>query len=308
MDRTRQYDPAVPPTVDASPGAVAVSKPDPPPVAKPVVEISPERRSLTFANLEELWDFREVLWGFTVRAVKVKYKQAVIGVGWALIQPTLAALVFALIFGRLAKLPTQGDTPYLLFALAGMTCWAYVNTAVTTSSQSLVTDETLLRKVYFPREVIPLGAIGAALVDFGPGLVVLFVVAGLYGALPALSWVTLPVLVLILIVTSTAVGLTLSGLNVYYRDVKHAIPFLLQMGLFASAIVFPLSLLNEPWATIYGIANPVAGTVDGVRRVVTEGNWPDPLLTVGGLVWASILLVAGYALFERLERGFGDRV
>jgi lipopolysaccharide transport system permease protein len=287
---------------------VAVSERERAPVAKPVVEISPERRSLTFANLRELWDFREVLWAFTVRAVKVKYKQAVIGVGWALFQPSLAALVFALIFGHLAKLPTQGDTPYLLFALAGMTCWTYVNTAITTASQSLVTDETLLRKVYFPREVIPLGSIGAALVDFAPALVVLFAVAAGYGEWPALSWVTLPVLLFILIATASAASLALGGLNVYYRDVKHAVPFLLQMGLFASAVVYPLSLLNEPWATIYGIANPVAGTIDGVRRVVTEGAWPDPVLTAGGLAWALVLLVVCYALFERLERDFGDRV
>jgi lipopolysaccharide transport system permease protein len=259
-------------------------------------------------DLCSLWRYRELLYFLIWRELKVRYKQAVIGVGWALVQPTLAALVFALIFGRLAKLPTQGDTPYLLFALAGMTCWAYVSTAVTTASQSLVTDETLLRKVYFPREVIPLGAIGAALVDFGPALVVLLIVAGLFGEWPALSWIALPVLVLILVATATAVGLALSALNVYYRDVKHAVPFLLQMGLFASAVVFPLSLLTEPWATVYGIANPVAGTIDGVRRVVTEGAWPDPLLTAGGLAWALLLLVAGYALFERLERDFGDRV
>src|SRR5206468_10713788 len=134
------------------------------------------------------------------------------------------ALVFALIFGRLAKLPTQGGAPYLLFALAGMTCWTYVNTAITTASQRLVTDETLLRQVYFPREVIPLGSIGAALVDFGPALAVLLVVAGAYGEWPAVSWVTLPVLVLILVATAAAVGLALGGLNVYYRDVKHAVP------------------------------------------------------------------------------------
>jgi lipopolysaccharide transport system permease protein len=299
---------AVPPTIDAPSGAAAVSTPQQAPAAKPVVEVSPERRSLSRANLEELWDFREVLWAFTVRAVKVKYKQAVIGVGWALLQPILAALIFALIFGHLAKLPTQGDTPYLLFVLAGMTCWTYVNTAISTASQSLVTDETLLRKVYFPREVIPLGAIGAALVDFGPALVVLLVVAGIYGDWPALSWITLPVLVLTLVVTASAVGLVLSGLNVYYRDVKHAVPFLLQMGLFASAVVFPLSLLTEPWTTIYGIANPVAGTINGVRQVVTQGAWPDLLITAGGLAWALALLVGGYALFERLERDFGDRV
>jgi lipopolysaccharide transport system permease protein len=295
-------------TVEPPAGAATASMREAAPARRSVVEISPAKRSLTFATLEELWDFREVLWAFTVRAVKVKYKQAVIGIGWALVQPVLAALVFALIFGRLADLSTGDDTPYLLFVLTGMTAWTYVNIAVTTASQSLVTDETLLRKVYFPREVIPFGSIAAALVDFAPALGVLFVVAALFGEFPALSWVTLPLLILILVATATAVGLILAGLNVYYRDVKLAIPFLLQLGLFSSAIVFPLSLLDEPWETLYGIANPVAGTIEGFRDVVSRGDWPDLVVTAGGLAWSLILLVACYAIFERLERNFGDRV
>jgi lipopolysaccharide transport system permease protein len=298
----------VSPTVDAPASAATVPESGAAAPVKPLIQVTPERRSLTFANLAELWDFREVLWAFTVRAVKVKYKQAVVGVGWALIQPVLAALVFALIFGRLAKVPTNSDTPYLLFALAGMTCWTYVNTAIATSAESLVTDQTLLRKVYFPREVIPLGSIGAALIDFAAGLGVLFVVAALYGDWPAVSWVILPVLFVMLVATAAAVGLILGALNVYYRDVRHAVPFLLQMGLFASAVVYPLSLLHHPWSTIYGIVNPVAGAIDGVRRVVTHGAWPDPVITAGGLAFSLALLVAAYAFFERLERGFGDRV
>jgi lipopolysaccharide transport system permease protein len=295
-------------TAEAAPSAGRVASSDVGAAPRSTVEISPKRRILTRATVAELWEFREVLWAFIVRAVKVKYKQAVIGLGWAVLQPIFAALIFALIFGRVAKLPTDGDTPYLLFVLAGMTCWTYVNTAVTTAAQSLVTDSTLLRKVYFPREVIPLGSIGAAIVDFGPALAVLFIVAGVYGELPALSWITLPVLVLILIAAATWSGLALAALNVYYRDVKHVIPFLLQVGLFVSAIVFPLSLIDEPWDTVWGIANPVAGAIDGVRAVVTMGDWPDPLITVGALVWSSALLLVAYAFFKRLERNFGDRV
>lgn len=298
----------MPPSVDAPPGDARVEQRDQTGAARPVVEISPERRPLSVASLRELWDFREVLWAFGVRAVKVKYKQAAIGVGWALVQPILAALIFALVFGRIAKLPTGVDTPYLLFALAGMTCWTYVNTALATSSESLVTDQTLLRKVYFPREVIPLGSIGAALVDFGPALAVLVAVAALFGEWPAPSWITLPVLVLILVATAAALGLILSALNVYYRDVRYAVPFLLQLGLFGSAVIFPLSLLDEPWETIYGIANPVAGAIDGVRRAVTDAEWPDPLITAGALAWSIVLLVVMYGAFKRLERSFGDRV
>src|SRR5207248_10233179 len=137
---------------------------------------------------------------------------------------------------------------YQRSALGGESCWTYFDTAVTTASQSRVTDETLLRKVCYPREVIPLGSIGAALVDFGPALGVLFIVAAAFGHWPAPSWITLPVLIVTLVATASAASLVLSALNVYYRDVKHAVPFLMQMGLFASAVVFPLSLLTEPWA------------------------------------------------------------
>ena len=144
-----------------------------------------------------------------MRAVKVKYKQAVVGIGWALVQPVLAALVFALIFGRLAGC-RRATRRHISCSRCGMTCWTYVNTA-TTTSQSLVTDQTLLRKVYFPREVVPFGSIGAALVDFAPAAVVLFVVAGLYGEFPALSWVTLPVLMVTLVVIAAAVSLVLGA-------------------------------------------------------------------------------------------------
>jgi lipopolysaccharide transport system permease protein len=271
------------------------------------IRIDAGKRRLSRATLAELVEYREVLGAFTVRFVKVKYKQALIGVGWAVVQPVLAAALFALIFGRWADLPSDGS-PFLLFALAGMTGWTYFSTATNVAAQSLVTDETLLRKVYFPREVIPLAAVGAGLVDFGPALIVLLGVAILYGSAPAVSWLLLPVAVLVLILIATAAGLFLSAINVYYRDVKHALPFLLQLGLFASAIIFPLSLIESPWDTVYGIINPVVAGVEALRAIVIDGDWPDPVMTGGAIAWGSILLVGAYAVFKKLERQMGDRV
>jgi lipopolysaccharide transport system permease protein len=274
---------------------------------KPLVEIRAHRSRLSLAELRELWDFREVLWAFVVRFVKVKYKQAVIGVGWAVVQPILSAALFALVLGHFARV-SSGGPPYLLFALAGMTAWTYFSTALTQAAFSLVTDQGLLRKVYFPREVIPLAGVGAALVDFVPALVTLMVVALLYGVLPAASWLLLPVPAILLVISATAFGLGTSALNVYYRDIKHALPFVLQLGLFASTVVYPLSVIPSPWRTIYAIANPVVGAIDGIRAIVIDGDLPDLAITSGALGWSILLLLGNYVFFKRLERSFADRV
>ena len=224
---------------------------EPPAAGEPprVVEIDAGRGGLSREALAELWAYREVLWAFAARYVKIKYKQAAIGIGWVVMQPLLAAAIFALFLGRYARVPSEG-VPYLVFALAGLTGWTYFSTAMGAGSQSVVENQTLLHKVYFPREVLPLGAVGAALVDFGPALVTLVVILLAYGILPAASWILVPLPVLILVLTAAGVSLALGALNVYYRDVKHALPFIIQIGLFTSAVVFPLSLLPSPLETI----------------------------------------------------------
>jgi lipopolysaccharide transport system permease protein len=239
--------------------------------------------------------------------VKVKYKQAAVGIGWAVIQPVLAAALFALFLGKLSKVGSEG-APYLLFALAGMAAWTYFSGAAGSAMESLITDQALLRKVYFPREVLPLACVGAALVDFLPALGTLIVGALLYGIAPALSWLVLPLPVLLLALSAAAFGLGLSGLNVYYRDVRYALPFVLQLGLFASPVVYPLSAVPGTWRTVYAILNPVAAAIDALRRIVIHQTWPDFAITFAALGWVFILLGAGYVLFKRLERGFSDRV
>jgi lipopolysaccharide transport system permease protein len=242
-----------------------------------------------------------------VRHVKVKYKQAAVGVGWAVLQPVVAAAFFALFLGRLVNVPSEG-APYLLFALAGMVMWLYFAGAAGAASESLISEQALVRKVYFPRELLPLGAIAAAVVDFAPALVTLGVVAALYGVTPAASWIAIPVVVLLLVLFAAAFGLGLSAINVYYRDVRYALPFILQVGLFASPVVYPLGVVPPAWREFYAVLNPVAAAIDGLRRIVVHGAWPDALITTGAFAWTLVLLAGGYALFKRVERGFSDRI
>lgn len=272
-----------------------------------VVEVRGGPGRLTKDSLVEDWRFREVLWAFVVRHVKVKYKQAAVGVGWAVVQPVLSALLFAIFLGRLARIPSEG-VPYLLFALAGMIAWTYFASAAGSAMESLVADQALLRKVYFPREILPLAAVGAALVDQAVGLVTLLVAATLFGIWPSLAWLALPLPLLLLVITATALGLGLSAVNVYYRDVRYALPFVLQLGLFASPVVYPLGLVPPAWRTVYAIANPVAAAIDGLRRIVLHQSAPDWGTTLGALAWSLLLLLGAAFLFKRLERSVSDRV
>ncbi len=272
-----------------------------------VVEITGGPGRLTTATVAELWAFREVLWAFLVRQLKVRYKQAAVGVAWAALQPVLAAVLFAIFLGRYANIASEG-VPYLLFALAGMVAWTYFSSAAASGSESLVANQSLLRKLYFPREVLPLAAVGAASLDLGIGVGVLAVAAALYGIWPELPWVALPLPLLVAFVAASAFAVGLSALNVYYRDVRHALPFVLQVGLFATPVVYSLDVIPAAWREWYAIANPVAAAVDGVRRIVVHGTWPDLSTTLGALAWSAVLLVVAYALFKRLERGFADRV
>jgi lipopolysaccharide transport system permease protein len=294
-----------------SPGAaasVAVDEPKAPTAReKPLLEVAGGPGGISRESLRELWVFREVLLAFLVRQVKVKYKQAAVGVGWAVIQPVLAAALFALFLGKLSKVGSEG-APYLLFALAGMSAWTYFSGSAGAAMDSLISDQALLRKVYFPREVLPLAAVGAGLVDFGPALGTVVIASLLYGIAPALPWLALALPVLVLATTAAALGLGLSGLNVYYRDVRYALPFVLQLGLFASPVVYPLSAVPGTWRTVYAIFNPVAAAIDALRRILIHQAWPDFAITFAALGWALLLALGGYVLFKRLERGFSDRV
>ncbi len=272
-----------------------------------VLEVSGGPGRVGLDSFRELWQFRDVLGAFALRHVKVKYKQAAVGIGWAVIQPVATALLFAVFLGRLAHVPSEGVS-YIVFALAGMACWTYFASASTGAMESLVTEQTILRKVYFPREVLPLAVVAAALVDLAPAIATAGVAAAIAGIYPSLAWLALPLPLALLVLPALALGLGLSALNVYYRDVRYVLPFVIQLGLFASPVVFPLALVPERWRTLYSIVDPVAPAIDGVRRIIIHQTWPDVPVTLAALAWSLVLVAVGYTLFKRLERGFSDRV
>src|SRR3954470_1482614 len=271
------------------------------------LEIEGGRGRLSYESLRELWAFRGVLWAFVVRQVKVRYKQAAIGIGWAVLQPVLAAALFALFLGRFAGVDSEG-VPYLLFAIGGLAPWTFFSAATGTASDSLVANGLLVRKIYFPREVLPFSSIGAAGLDLGCSLATLAVAAGLYGIAPSLPWVAIPLVVLTLVLFSAAVGTALSAVNVYYRDVRYALPFILQLMLFASPVVYSLSVVPSKWRTAYAILNPAAAAIDSTRRIFVHQEWPHFVPLLGAMAWSAVLLWGAYTLFKRLERGFSDRM
>jgi lipopolysaccharide transport system permease protein len=242
-----------------------------------------------------------------VRHVKVKYKQAAVGLGWAIIQPVLSAGLFAVFLGQVAHIGSEG-APYFLFALAGMVVWTYFSTSTGGAMESLIADQAMLRKVYFPREILPMAAVIAALVDLVPAIGVLLIASVAFGSIPTLWWLLLPIPLLIVVTTATALGLFLAAINVYYRDVRYALPFVLQLGLFASPVIYSLSRVPSRWRQSYTVLNPVAASIDGVRRIVLHREPLDWTVTLAALGWSILLLIGGYAVFKRLERSFSDRV
>jgi lipopolysaccharide transport system permease protein len=273
---------------------------------KPMLEIVGGGGRLTWDSFRELWHFREVQLAFVARQLRVRYKQAIVGAGWVVLQPLAAAALFALFLGRYAGIESEG-VPYLVFALAGTAAWSYFSGAANTGAESLVANQGLLRKIYFPREILPLTAVLSGLIDLAIGLVLVIVATLLYGIAPDVAWVALPLPVLTLVVFAAAFALALSSLNIYYRDIRYVLPFLLQVGLFASPIAYPLSLVPEGWRDIYAVLNPVAASVDGLRRILLHSDWPDGAVAFAALAWSFLLLAGALMLFKRLERGFADR-
>ena len=271
---------------------------------EPVVIIEPTRGRIGL-NLRDLWEYRELLYFLTWRDIKVRYKQTALGAAWAIIQPFFSMVVFSLFFGKLAKIPSDG-VPYPIFNYAGLLPWQYFAYSLSQSSNSLVGSANLIRKVYFPRLVIPLSASLGGLVDFGVAFTVLLGMMFYYGVRPTLGVLLLPFFILLAMVTSLGVGLWLSALNVEYRDIKYIIPFLTQFWMFATPVVYPSSLLSEPWRTLYGL-NPMVGVVEGFRWALLGTRPPGPMLLVSTGI-AVIIFVSGLVYFRRMERTFADVV
>ncbi len=271
----------------------------------PVTIIRPSRGWISL-NLRDLWEYRELLYFLTWRDIKVRYKQTVLGAAWAIIQPFFTMVVFSVFFGKLAKMPSD-DIPYPIFSYAALVPWTFFANGLSQSSSSLVASANLIKKVYFPRLVVPISAVISGVVDFVLAFVVLLGMMLFYGIVPTAAIVWLPLLLLLALVTSLGVGLWLTAMNVQFRDVRYAVPFLVQAWMFATPIAYPSSLLDEPWRTLYGI-NPMAGVVEGFRwALLGTETAPGPIVLVSALV-AVGLLVSGAFYFRRMEKTFADVV
>ncbi len=273
--------------------------------ALPKIVIRPSRGWFAL-RLNDLWQYRDLLYFLTWRDIKVRYKQTVLGAAWAVLQPFLTMVVFTLFFGRLAKIPSEG-VPYPIFSYAGLLPWTFFSQAMTQSSDSLVGNANLISKVYFPRLVIPLSAGLAPLVDFCIAFVVLIGMMFYYQIFPTGTLVWLPAFLLLAFTASLGVGLWLSALNVQYRDVRYTIPFLTQLWLFATPVIYPSSSVHGPWRVILGL-NPMTGVVEGFRWALL-GIGPAP----GGMIYTSmgvalLLVLTGVMYFNRMERTFADIV
>lgn len=274
------------------------------PVPPPVHVIVPSRGLRSF-DVQELWHYRDLLFFLTWREISIRYKQTLLGVLWAIIQPVLTVLVFTVFLGRLAKVPSDG-VPYPIFAFLGLLPWTYFSNAITRSASSLVSNANLLSKVYFPRVLIPLSGTLSALVDFIVAFVVLVAMMAYYGMAPGLSALMLIPLVALTALAAMGTGLWLAALNVQYRDVQHALPFLMQIWLYASPVVYPMSIVPERWRLWMGL-NPVAGAIEAYRAAMLGRPLDWQLLGVSCAATV-VLLVLGAWQFQRMERVFADVV
>jgi len=270
-----------------------------------VIVVKPSKGWISL-KLRDLWEYRELLYFLTWRDIKVRYKQTVLGAAWAIIQPFFTMVVFSLFFGKLAKVPSDG-IPYPIFAYAALVPWTFFANGLSQSSNSLVDNANMLKKVYFPRLVVPLSSVISGVVDFILAFTVLLGMMLFYGIYPTIHVIWLPFLLLLTLTTSLGVGLWLSAMNVQFRDVRYTIPFLTQFWLFATPIAYPSSLLSEPWRTLYGI-NPMVGVVEGFRwALLGTETAPGPIIVVSAFV-ALALLVGGAFYFRRMEKTFADVV
>lgn len=288
----------------ALPGGLPTPGSPPPPLVTTVIEPS---RGWVPLKLSELWEYREVLYFLVLRDIQVRYRQTLIGAGWAIIQPLMTMVVFSVFFGRLAKIPSDG-IPYPLFAFAALVPWSFFANGLTQSANSLVHSGHLITKVYFPRLLVPMARVLSGLPDLGLSFLVLLGMIWWYGLLRAdVSVLWLPAFALLAFTTALGVGLWLSALNIHYRDVQHAVPFLAQIWFFATPIAYPSSLLPEPWRIIYGL-NPMVGVVEGFRwGLLGSGGSPGLILITSALASLSVL-VTGAFFFRRGERTFADVV
>jgi homopolymeric O-antigen transport system permease protein len=252
---------------------------------------------------KELWAYRELLYVLTVRDIKVRYKQTVLGFAWAIIQPVMMMVVFSIFFGGLAKIPSDGH-PYPIFVYTALLPWTFFANAITNSANSLVGSANLVSKVYFPRLIIPLSSVGSGLVDFAIAAAILLLLMIYYGVSWTLNLLVVPILVAGVVLTALGVGTCLAALNVAYRDFRYVIPFLVQFWMFITPVVYPASLVPREWQWALYI-NPMAGVIEGFRSAFLGRPFDVPGMLIS-LAIAAMLFAAGISYFEKVERRFAD--
>ena len=257
-------------------------------------------------RLSELWRYRELVYFLTWRDVKVRYKQTILGAAWALLQPFLTMLVFSVVFGRLAQVPSDG-VPYPLFTLAALVPWTFFSNALTQSSNSLVGNANLITKVYFPRLIVPTATVLSGVIDFVLAFFLLLAMMAYYDVTPAVTVLWIPLFLTLVVAVSLGAGLWLSAMNVQFRDVRYTVPFLTQFWLFATPIAYPSSMLHAPWRTLFGI-NPMVGAVEGFRWAMLGASAAPLAVVAMSTTTAVAVLVSGALYFRRMERTFADIV
>jgi lipopolysaccharide transport system permease protein len=255
-------------------------------------------------NLRDLWEYRELLYFLTWRDIKVRYKQTALGMGWVVLQPLLLMLVFTMFFGRLVELPSDG-IPYPLFTYTALLPWQLFSRALNEGSMSLIAHERVITKTYFPRILLPASAVLASLIDFGIAFLVLIGFILFYGVHPGLAIFTLPVFVLLVVMTAFGVSLWLAAFNVLYRDVRYVLPFLTQLWMFATPIIYPVSVVPDSWRLLYSL-NPMVGVVEGFRwALLGNTSGMDAMFGLSALVVASVL-GGGILYFQSVQQTFAD--
>lgn len=301
-ENARRLKPAV--TTTGTPDTNPAFHTDPSLPQKPLVVIEPSKWWVAI-NFRELWAYRELLYFLMWRDVKVRYKQTALGAAWAIIQPLFTMIIFTLFFGKLAGIPSDG-VPYALFAYAGLLPWTFLSNGIMNSSNSLVGDSRLITKVYFPRMIIPIAAVGAGLVDFA---IASFILVGLmiyFGVGITLHVLMAPVLVVLLVLLAVGVGMLMAALNIKYRDVRYALPFIIQLWMFASPIIYPSSLVPARFKWLIA-TNPLSGIIDGFRSSVLGKSFDWTSLLIASAITLALLVFSAYT-FRRMEKTFADVV
>ncbi|MEO7992385.1 MAG: ABC transporter permease [Chryseolinea sp.] len=254
--------------------------------------------------LKELVQYRDLLYFLSIRGIKAKYAQSVLGISWAIIQPLFSTLVFTIVFGNLAKVSSEG-VPYFLFSLVAMVPWNYFSGTLTEASSSLVTNSSMISKVYFPRLVLPLSAAISKLLDFVIGAIMMIVFLVIYQISPSWEIVFLPLLILILLMTSLGVGMILSAMAVQYRDVKHAMTFAVQLMMYVAPVVYPTSNVPAQYQTLYAV-NPMVGVIEGFRSIFLSTQAFPWLWVIEAFLISLVLFFLGAVYFSKMEKNFAD--